>query len=823
MADSLLHPYRALDLSEHGGQFCGKIMADLGADVIKVEPPGGDRSRNTGPFYKDIPHPERSLAWWAFNTSKRGITLDIQSREGRETFKRLAAKSDFVIESFRPGYIDSLGLGYNALTQVNPGLVVISISPFGQTGPYRDLKASDIVVMAMGGQMFSAGYPDRPPVRISVPQASLLAGAHAAAAGMVALTSRLRTGLGQHVDVSSQECVVRLLSGELSAWEFNREFHRREGSLRPAGGDLRIRIVWDCKDGAVTFRPGIGGYLRGMRPLVDWMVAEGAAGILKDVDWGALSPLVAFTKEVESWQDIFAGFFLLHTKAEMYEGALQRHIPLFPVFTPGEIVHDHQLADRNFWTPVEHPELGASFPYPGAATKLSLTPWRIHRRPPLIGEHNREVFAEMENPADSRTTADNPGGLNRLTELDGPEPKALAGLKVLDFSWFLAGPLITKYLADFGAQVVKIESKTNFDMTRASPPFKDGKPGPDRSASFRYYNTSKMDMSLKLSTPEGQALARKLAAWADVAVENFTPGVLARWGLDYEGLKKVNPRLIMLSTTNQGQSGPHSKHPGFGWNLSGLGGFNHVSGWPDREGVQPNAAYSDFATPWLAVAAILGAVDYRRRTGKGQYIDLSQYEAGLSYLSVPLLDFAVNGHERLRCGNHDDRACPHGAFPCRGDDHWCVLAAFTEAEWRSLCKVMGDPQWASDPRFASLRSRKEHEEELDRLVSVWTLEHSAEEVMDLLQEAGVEGAAVQNGQDLLEKDPQLRHRGFFQMIEHPQAGAMWHMGWPAILSRTPYRLRYAPSMGEHTDMICRDILKLSGEEIEELKSSGVFD
>ena len=823
MSESLLSPYKVLDLTVENGHFCGKILADMGADVIQIEPLGGDTARKSGPFYRDIPHPERSLYWWGFNSSKRGITLDITSRKGMETFKRLVVSANFVIESFPPGYLDRLGLGYTTLSELNPGLILISITPFGQTGPYKDFKASDIVLMAMGGQMFSAGYPDRPPVRLSVSQAYLLAGAHGAAAGMTALYHRLKTGMGQHVDISAQASVARFLSMEHGLWEFNHELSYREGALRPAGKGLHVQIVWTCKDGAVTFRPGVGGYLRGLRPLVAWMEEEGVAGKLKDVDWASLSPLATFDEEVESWQKLFAAFFLSHTKAELYEGALQRHIPLFPVFTTREIVQDHQLAIRQAWVSVEHAELGASFTYPGAPIKIPLTPWQISRRAPLLGEHNKEVLAELKATTLQRNKHGKPNELQNPNKPNDPTPKALDGLKVLDFTWFLAGPLVTKYMADFGAQVIKIESNNNFDMTRASMPFKDGIPGLDRSATFRLYNTSKISMALKLSTPQGQAVAKKLAAWADVVVENFTPGVLARWGLDYENLRKVNPDLVMLSTSNQGQSGPHSRHPGFGWNLSGLGGFNHLTGWPDREGVEPVSAYNDFASPWFGVVSILGALGYRDRTGKGQYIDLSQYEAGLCYLSVPLLDFAVNGREWNRRGNQSDEACPHGAYPCRGEDRWCAIAIHTETEWNTLCHVIGKPMMAGEPHFATFKDRKQNEEELDRLIGLWTQERSAEEVMAILQRAGIAAGLVENMQDVLEKDPQLRHRNYFQLLEHPTAGMLYHTGWSAALSRTPYKLRYAPSLGEHTDMVCRDILKLSEDEIKELKKAGVLE
>lgn len=820
MGDSLLSPYRVLDLTRGDDHFCGKILADLGADVVKIEPPGGDPTRNIGPFYHDIPDPEHSLTWWAFNTNKLGITMDIETAEGKEAFKRLASHAHFVIESFAPGYLDNSGLGYSALSQLNPGLILISITPFGQTGPYKDLKAPDIVLMAMGGQMFGAGDPDRPPVRLSIPQAYSLAGAHAAVAGMIALNYRMRTGLGQHIDVSAQAAVARLLALEFSLWEFNRELSPREGALRPVGKGLKFRIVWPCKDGTVTFRFGIAGHLRGVLPLVSWMIAEGRAGLLEKVDWDSLKNPTSLTKEIESWQGVFADFFLLHTKEELYEGALQRHIPLFPVSTLQDIIHDKQLTDRHYWATVEHPNLDASFTYPGATAKISLTPWQIQRRAPLLGEHNQEVFSELKATALHNKT--NESTVSKPNQLNKPQ-KALEGLKVLDFTWFLAGTLVTKYLADFGAQVLKIESPSNFDQTRASPPFKDGIPGLNRSASFRFYNSSKKSVSINLSNKKGNDLALRLAAWADVVVENFTPGVIARLGLDYESLRQVKPDLIMLSTTNQGQYGPHSRHPGFGWNLSGLGGFNHFTGWPDREGVEPNVAYNDFATPWFAVVAILGALDYHRRTGKGQYIDLSQYEAGLSYLSVPILDLTVNGREQTRRGNYSSRDCPHGAYPCRGEDRWCILAIYIEPEWEKLCEAMGNPSWALDHRFNNFESRKENEEELNGLISAWTLEHSPEEIMTRLQKAGVAAGIVQNTQDLLETDPQLRHRGFFQLLNHPDMGMVYHMGWPVNLFRTPYQLTRAPLLGEHTEMVCKDILKLSEEEIKDLKSSGAFD
>ncbi|MFQ5826691.1 MAG: CaiB/BaiF CoA transferase family protein, partial [Dehalococcoidia bacterium] len=798
------------------GHLCGKVLGDLGADVIKIEPLGGDPSRNIGPFYRDIPHPERSLPWFAFNTSKRSLVLDLETRRGKEIFQQLVTKSDFIIESFPPGHMDALGLGYEALIRINPGIIIVSITPFGQTGPYRDFKASDLVLMAMGGQMYGAGDADRPPVRLSLPQAYLFGGIHAALGGMIALYYRQRTGQGQWVDVSIREGVLRALSLEIAFWEFNRELCPRMGPLR-ARGKLMQREVWACRDGEVTIRVQGGAFRSGMQPLSQWMRGEGWGGKFPSVDWGSVDILDTFSEETVSWQDEIAPFFLTRTKAELYERALRSRIPLLPCYTPREIREDRQLASRGFWVEVNHPEMGASIAYPGAPYKLALTPWRISRRPPLIGEHTREIIQELASPAPGEA-APAPG-----TRGSAASKKALEGIKVADFTWVLAGPLITKCLADFGATVVRVESGKRLDLTRATIPYKDGKPGPNRSGSFRLYNSSKYSLCLDLSQDRGLEVARRLVAWADVVVENFAPGTMEKMGLSYRHLRQIKPDIVMLSSSNQGQTGPHREHRGFGWNLGGLAGFNHVTGWPDRIGVAPNTAWTDFFAPWYATVSILGALDYRRRTGEGQYIDLSQYEAGLSFLSVALLEYAANGRERTRQGNRSPRAAPHGAYPCRGEDRWCVISVHTQEQWRAFSQAIGDPVWVRDPRFATLEARKEHEDELDVLVAAWTLGLAPEEVMAGLQRAGVAAGVVENAQDLLERDPQLTHRGYFQFLDHPDMGPSSHIYWPAHLSLTPAQLRYAPLLGEHTEMVCREILGMSDGEFQELRAVGVLE
>jgi len=392
---SILESLRVLDLTDESGSLCGKILAELGADVIKVEKPGGDCSRNIGPFYHDNPDPERSLFWFAYNLSKRSITLNIASADGRGIFKQLVRKADFVIESFPVGFMEKLGLSYPELSAINPRVIMTSITPFGQTGPYKHYKASDITVMAMGGLMYITGNPDEAPLRISSPQAFLLASAHAATATMVAHYYRETTGEGEHVDVSAQECIVWELANAIPLWGLNQMVLRRVGSyLSGRWTGTKQRLLWQCKDGYVVFIVigGVSG-VKTNRGIVQWMEEEGIApDHLKEFDWTAFD----MAKQTQEMQDQIeqpiARFFMEHTKAELYDGALKRGIMLCPVSTARDIIENAQLRARNFWVKVEHPELETTITYPGAFIKMTETPCAVKYRAPHVGEHNLEIY-----------------------------------------------------------------------------------------------------------------------------------------------------------------------------------------------------------------------------------------------------------------------------------------------------------------------------------------------------------------------------------------------------------------------------------------------
>ncbi len=399
--ESLLGGYRVLDLADEKGLLCGKVLGDMGADVIRIEPPGGDPARNIGPFYKDIPHPEKSLFWFCTNLNKRGITLDIGTADGKEIFRRLVKTADFVVESFKPGYMESLGLGYSELEKLNPRIIMTSITPFGQTGPYAHYEATDLVGVSMGGMVRLYGESDRPPNRISAPQFYFLGGLHGAQGSLVAHYHRELTGEGQHVDVSCQQAVVLALMNAAEIWDIYKINYRAAGpkafSPRPTPpGPLFVRLIWPCKDGYVFTALGGGaqaGAVASSKALVEMANREGMMLELKDYDWASIDRMTRTQEEVDQHEELLGEFLLTKTKGELFDEAIKKSIRLIPVNTPKDVVESPQLAFREFWVEVEHPELGDTITYPGWPIKASGLPrYKPQRRAPLIGEHNEEVY-----------------------------------------------------------------------------------------------------------------------------------------------------------------------------------------------------------------------------------------------------------------------------------------------------------------------------------------------------------------------------------------------------------------------------------------------
>ena len=392
----MLEPYRVLDLTDEKGIFCGKVLADLGAEVIQVEKPGGNPARSIPPFLKDVAAPERGLFWLAFSAGKKSITLNLETETGRDIFKRLARTADFIIESFPAGYLERTGLGYELLTKTNPRIIMASITPFGQTGPYKDYKAGDLIASAMGGMVYCTGEPDRPPVRISADQAYCQAGLHAAIGLLLALHNRTATGQGQHVDVSMQASMTRTLHTQLPYWEYSKHIVQRSGLWRSRGG-ISTREIWPCKGGFVDWM-FLGGAVgtQQMQNMVKWMEGKGMAGSLSAEvrDWATVDFTKVASERVRSWEKIIGDFFLAHSKEELYQEALEKRIPLTPLNDVSDVAADEQLAARGFWVDVDQAESGTSLRYPSPfflSSQDECTP-KVRRRAPLIGEHNSEVY-----------------------------------------------------------------------------------------------------------------------------------------------------------------------------------------------------------------------------------------------------------------------------------------------------------------------------------------------------------------------------------------------------------------------------------------------
>ncbi|MBW1710467.1 MAG: CoA transferase [Deltaproteobacteria bacterium] len=397
----------------------------------------------------------------------------------------------------------------------------------------------------------------------------------------------------------------------------------------------------------------------------------------------------------------------------------------------------------------------------------------------------------------------------------------LEGIKVADFTWVWTGPTTTKVLADFGATVVKIESDKRLDVWRIQPPFKDDVPGPDRGAIFNSINTGKLSVTIDLSQPKGKELAKKFVAWADIVTDNYAGGAMERMGLGYEALKEIKPDIIMMSSALMGQTGPWHDSPGYGDQLSAISGLHEISGWPDRIPGEIGF-YTDFIAPRFNALTILAALDYRRRTGKGQYLDIAQHQGSVHFIAPILLDYAVNKRVATRQGNLDDYAAPHGCYRCQGEDRWCAIVVRTDEEWQSFCDVLRNPAWTKDPKFATLKSRKENEDELNKMVDEWTSNQSDEDVMVTLQSAGVPAGRVGNTEDQMENDPHLKFRNFYQEREHPEIGKYRPPRQPCVLSKTPCEIKRAPLIGEHNEYVFKELLCLTDEEIEELIIDGII-
>lgn len=818
---------RVLDLSTAMAEATGRTLADLGAEVLKIEPPEGCEARWTPPFVGGGPmapqgDPEASLFWRAWGRGKRSLVLDLEGDEGREQLRALARSADILIESFVPGRMDELGLGPDSLRSINPALIYVSVSPFGQTGPYARHPATDLTLAAAGGLLHMQGNGDRPPIPVGLPETVHLGAVQAAADVLMALYGRTRTGRGQHLDCSLQAAVLWSLMfvTDYAALGqdppgFGDDRAGRSGSMEVVPG-LTLPVIEPCKDGYIAMTLVLGAQgAHGFDAAMRWVGEQGRLDPdLRQVDWRTWIQQIQEGKLAIEDANRGVAQLLAHlrgmTKAEIHARAVAQKWLIAPVNLAPDLLRDPQLRAREFWVEVE----GASLPGPFA--RLSRTPIIYERGAPTRGQ-DQAMLAEWTQGAAQSASPPSRG----IVSKPASERPLFEGLKVADFSWIAAGPLISKDLANLGATVLRVETEKRIDTLRFIPPWV-GPPGTTTGHTAANMNQSKLGIAVDFTIPAGLEVAHRMAAWADVVIQNFTPGTAERLGLDDATLREKNPDLVLLYTCMRGQTGPERKHTGFGLHGAALAGFVGITGWPDRPPVAPWGAYTDFISPRYALAALVAALHHRDRTGEGQCIDVSQIESSIHYLAPMILDYESNGRVLDRAGLDSERGCPHGVFASRETERYVAIEVRSAEQWRALVSLVPGLEKVGGDELDSTAARLAKREEIDARLAAFCAGENARELGLRLRESGVPAYAVLRATDF-HADAQLRDRGFFIELDHGGFGRSHFDGAVTIFSETPARpTRAGPLIGEHTFEVMRDILGYSDGEISEIAATGAL-
>lgn len=773
---------RVLDLCSDERAFASYLLAHFGADVIAVEPPGGAGARS---------NPDLFEAYFRGKTSR---VIDRTNTHGTAELEAWIADVDVVIDPYTPLNGTDSGITPARVAELNPRAVHVSITPFGAIGPKTEWPATDLTVWAASGAHALAGDNDRAPVRTSVPQSFLHAAADAAGAILIALHERERSGLGQHIDVSAQSSSAQAaLSGILArANGSSLQIERLAGGL---AGAMPVRLTWPCADGyvAITFLFG-PAFTDPNARLMQWLLDEGAVTPEQAAtDWGdAIAAMITGGQEPEPYYEICArieDFTKPRTQYELFEEGLARGIYIAPTLDVRGVLDEAHFRARGYWHALDVD--GQSIDVPGAFAKLSRTPIVPPGPAPVLGNESRTPSAPSRPLVSAAPATTAP----------------LAGLKVLDFMWVIAGPYFTRVLSDYGADVIKVESSTRIEPARTSPTFKDDQPSVDSGIPFQNFNAGKRSLTIDPSNPIGREIILDLVRWADVVTESFSPKAMKGWGLDYDTLKAVNPKLVMVSSCLMGQTGPRAQVPGYGNMAAAIAGFYDLTGWPDRSPAGPYLAYTDGVAPRFMLVALLEALDHARRTGEGQHIDLSQAEAAIHFLAPAIVGHGRTGDIAHRLGNRDLTMCPHGVYPTAGEDEWIAIACDSEIAWQALADTMGLDG------FADLDARRSREAEIDALISEFTKSRDGSKLTHTLIERGIPAHPVQNSVACL-ADEHLAVRGHFVEVEHSSLGDILVENTRTRMSRTPGTpRRAAPELGEHSVEILTEILGYDDEQL----------
>jgi crotonobetainyl-CoA:carnitine CoA-transferase CaiB-like acyl-CoA transferase len=823
-----LEGIRVLDLADRSAALAGRILADLGAEVILVEPPGGNPIRRLAPFLHDEPGPEQSLAHQYFNANKRSVVLDLGTADDKARFQALVAAADVIIDTAAPGRLDDLGLGHHDLRAHNPALIQVSVTPFGLDGEWRHWKATDLVAGAAGGLVWVCGEPRSIPVQGAADPSHTMAGLCAASATLIALTGRWRNNHshGTHVDVSLQEATAMAVmqTANPTNWAWHGRIPRRPGlsnALRCAdGGHVGFLVRPDRFDAFLAWCDRVG---------VDHGMTT------DDWEWSLLSapregnPVAAATLALSE----------ALTRDEFAAGALEADLVCLPMLGFDDIAHHEQFVVNEQFLTVPHPGLGRSLGFVRSPVDAMADGVEIRPAPVLDADHHllddlvphRDVGEGVEPAPDTPvTTATSPSAAPSTPPAPAPAPvpdpsRALDGIRIVDFTWVLAGPIGTRLLASFGAEVIRVESSAKPDSMR-SQIGPDNKPDPDLGGLFNTVNAGKKSLAIDVSTDDGMEVIKDLIATADAVVNNFRPGAMERMGLGYDVLRQLRPDIVLLNLPGAHRKGPWSVRSSMGNILMAASGFNLMTGF---EGERPRGlgiAYPDFTSPHLLASTLLAALHHRDRTGKGQELHVTQLSGMVSLLGAEWMGYVASGRQPPRRANRDPNYCPHGVYPAlasaHSDDEWVALAVANDHEWAALCRLMGATDLIDDPRFIDHPARKANEDAVDDKIRAWTSGLDKWACAEQCQAAGIAAAPVEHVADTYERDPQLRHH--YQIVHQPSApsidipidreAAQWR-GWD-------HRLVRAPGLGEHNEHVLRDLLGYPEERYVQLLLDGTL-
>jgi crotonobetainyl-CoA:carnitine CoA-transferase CaiB-like acyl-CoA transferase len=785
--ESALGHLRVIELGDIPASYATRQLADLGADVIKIEPPGGDPSRWLPPFAGNVEHSERSLTFVHANANKRSIALDLANESDRELFAKLLATAQLLVEATPLGLLEGFGFTDESLRQSFPSLAIVSITPFGRTGPYRHYKGSDAIANATGGFLYGQGDDTKGQCTAPSHLAYQMAGTMAALLGLAAVRHARRTGVGQRIDMSLQEALTFCNSSSVARYSRENRLERRPGGKAYGGAGTNI---YRCKDGRyVHFTTNMPHMWKEFAQ--NWMTSKALAG----AEWENSRYRDQHADEVARE---FAAFIGQFGADEFANEAQARHLAAAPLNTVGQFVDCQQNADRQWLQELDHPVIG-KYRAPGAPMRLSLTPMRVRRAAPLLDQHRNEILLELAKwpvkPAKIDTTH--------------AHDAMLAGLRMADLTQQYAGPLGTELLAYYGMEVVKIETGTI--------------PSKEREAAVHAcMNRAKLGATLNLRSAEGKDLFTQLVAKSDVVVDNFSSGVVERLGFPYEVLQQINPGIVQAVMPGWGLTGPLKTWVAWGWQLLAYTGIMRLWGYPDSPmETRCKIAWPDRVGSVTMALGVLAALEYQARTGKGQFIEAGMLEAQGAMMGPAILDYTVNGNEWNAMGYEEILGAPYapyGVYPCAGEDNWIIIACASDREWQSMVDLIGRSTWAADAKFASKAGRNEQRVELDRKLSEWTRKCTPKQAFRLLQEAGVAAGIPSSGEDLFH-DIHLRARGHIVETEAQPWGKVTHHGLPGIPSLSQAdAARPAPWIGVNNDQVFGGILGLDAAEIAELKA-----